>query len=141
MPFGLKNAGATYQRLVDGVFRSQIGKNLEVYVDDMVVKSRTEREMPADIAETFDNLKRISMKLNPKKCSFGVTEGKFLGKGGGCFPETQEDDLGSTGLNNPHAERNLICIPSGITRSGERSAVGNKARKATSDGLCQQNTA
>ncbi|GKC05683.1 reverse transcriptase domain-containing protein [Tanacetum coccineum] len=79
MPFGLKNAGATYQRLVDEAFRSQIGKNLEVYVDDMVVKSKTEREMLADIAETFDNLRRINMKLNPKKCSFGVTEGKFLG--------------------------------------------------------------
>ncbi|GJU71624.1 reverse transcriptase domain-containing protein, partial [Tanacetum coccineum] len=79
MSFGLKNAGATYQRLVDEAFQSQIGKNLEVYVDDMVVKSRTEREMLADIAETFDNLRRINMKLNPKKCSFGVTEGKFLG--------------------------------------------------------------
>ncbi|GKD19555.1 reverse transcriptase domain-containing protein, partial [Tanacetum coccineum] len=79
MSFGLKNAGATYQRLVDEAFQSQIGKNLEVYVDDMVVKSRTEREMLADIAETFDNLKRINMKLKPKKCPFGVTEGKFLG--------------------------------------------------------------
>ncbi|GJY50089.1 reverse transcriptase domain-containing protein [Tanacetum coccineum] len=79
MPFGLKNAGATYQRLVDEAFQSQIGKNLEVYVDDMVVKSKSEREMLADIAETFDNLRRINMKLNPKKCSFGVTEGKFLG--------------------------------------------------------------
>ncbi|GJU90017.1 reverse transcriptase domain-containing protein [Tanacetum coccineum] len=79
MPFGLKNAGATYQRLVDEAFRSQIRKNLEVYVDDMVVKSKTEREMLADIAETFDNLKRINMKLNPKKCSFRVMEGKFLG--------------------------------------------------------------
>ncbi|GJV43382.1 reverse transcriptase domain-containing protein [Tanacetum coccineum] len=79
MPFGLKNAGATYQRLVDEAFRSQIGKNLEVYVDDMVVKSKTEREMLADIAETFDNLRRINMKLNLKKCSFGVMEGKFLG--------------------------------------------------------------
>ncbi|GJS21707.1 reverse transcriptase domain-containing protein [Tanacetum coccineum] len=79
MPFGLKNAGATYQRLVDEAFQSQIGKKLEVYVDDMVVKSKSEREMLADIAETFDNLRRINMKLNPKKCSFGVTEGKFLG--------------------------------------------------------------
>ncbi|GKB16649.1 reverse transcriptase domain-containing protein [Tanacetum coccineum] len=79
MPFGLKNAGATYQRLVDKAFQSQIGKNLEVYVDDMVVKSKSEKEMLADIAETFDNLRRINMKLNPKKCSFGVTEGKFLG--------------------------------------------------------------
>ncbi|GJT56486.1 reverse transcriptase domain-containing protein [Tanacetum coccineum] len=79
MPFGLKNAGATYQRLVDEAFQSQIGKNVEVYVDDMVVKSRTEREMLADISETFDNLRRINMKLNPKKYSFGVIEGKFLG--------------------------------------------------------------
>nr|GEV11132.1 reverse transcriptase domain-containing protein [Tanacetum cinerariifolium] len=79
MPFGLKNATATYQHLVDEAFQSQIRKNLEVYVDDMVVKSKTERGMLADIAETFDYLRRINMKLNPKKCSFGVTEGKFLG--------------------------------------------------------------
>ncbi|GKE36187.1 reverse transcriptase domain-containing protein [Tanacetum coccineum] len=76
---GATGRGATYQRLVDEAFRSQIGKNLEFYVDDMVVKSKTEREMLADIAETFDNLRRINMKLNPKKCSFGVREGKFLG--------------------------------------------------------------
>ncbi|GJR74434.1 reverse transcriptase domain-containing protein [Tanacetum coccineum] len=79
MPFGLKNAGATYQRLVDSTFQSQIGRNLEAYVDDMVIKSRDEKMLLADIAETFDNLKRINMKLNPKKCSFGVEEGKFLG--------------------------------------------------------------
>lgn len=79
MSFGLKNARATYQKLVDTVFRSQIGRNLEAYVDDMVIKSQTERELLADIAETFDNLQKINMKLNPKKCSFGVEEGKFLG--------------------------------------------------------------
>ncbi|GJR98356.1 reverse transcriptase domain-containing protein [Tanacetum coccineum] len=79
MPFGLKNAGATYQRLVDSTFQSQIGRNLEAYVDDMVIKSKDEKILLADIAETFDNLKKINMKLNPKKCSFGVEEGKFLG--------------------------------------------------------------
>ncbi|GJY37775.1 reverse transcriptase domain-containing protein [Tanacetum coccineum] len=79
MTFGLKNAGATYQRLVDEAFNKQIGQNLEVYVDDMVIKSKAEKDMLADIAETFDNLRRINMKLNPKKCSFGVEEGKFLG--------------------------------------------------------------
>ncbi|GJU22058.1 reverse transcriptase domain-containing protein [Tanacetum coccineum] len=79
MSFGLKNAGATYQRLVDEAFDKQIGWNLEVYVDDMVIKSKAEKDMLADIAETFDNLRRINMKLNPKKCSFGVEEGKFLG--------------------------------------------------------------
>nr|GEU78405.1 reverse transcriptase domain-containing protein [Tanacetum cinerariifolium] len=79
IPFGLKNAVATYQRLVDEAFRSQIRRKLKVYVDDMVVKSKFERELLADIAETFDNLRRINMKLNLKKCSFGVKEGKFLG--------------------------------------------------------------
>ncbi|GJZ84336.1 reverse transcriptase domain-containing protein [Tanacetum coccineum] len=54
MPFGLKNAGATYQRLVDKVFHDQIGRNLEAYVDDMVIKSTSEEEMLADIKETFD---------------------------------------------------------------------------------------
>ncbi|GJR22197.1 reverse transcriptase domain-containing protein [Tanacetum coccineum] len=79
MPFGLKNAGATYQRLVDSTFQSQIGRNLEAYVDDMVIKSKDEKMLLADIAETFDNLKKINMKLNPKKSSFRVEEGKFLG--------------------------------------------------------------
>ncbi|GJZ72542.1 reverse transcriptase domain-containing protein [Tanacetum coccineum] len=79
MPFGLKNTGATYQRLVDTTFQSQIGRNLEAYVDDMVIKSNDEKVLIADIAETFDNLRRINMKLNPKKCSFGAEEGKFLG--------------------------------------------------------------
>nr|GEX59726.1 reverse transcriptase domain-containing protein [Tanacetum cinerariifolium] len=79
MPFGLKNIRATYQRLVDSTFQSQIGKNLEAYVDDMMIKSRDEKMLLPDIAETFDNLKKINMKLNPKKCSFGVEEGKFIG--------------------------------------------------------------
>ncbi|GKE51551.1 reverse transcriptase domain-containing protein [Tanacetum coccineum] len=70
---------ATYQRLVDEAFDKQIGRNLEVYVDDMVIKSKAEKDMLADTAETFDNLRRIKMKLNPKKCSFNVEEGKFLG--------------------------------------------------------------
>ena len=79
MPFGLKNAWATYQRLVDSAFQSQLGRNLEAYVDDMVIKSREERTMIEDIAETFSNLRKINMKLNPQKCSFGMEEGKFLG--------------------------------------------------------------
>ncbi|GJS39514.1 reverse transcriptase domain-containing protein [Tanacetum coccineum] len=79
MPFGLKNVGATYQRLVDSAFQTQMGRNLEAYVDDMVIKSRTEKDMIMDVMETFDNLGKINMKLNPKKCSFGVKEGKFLG--------------------------------------------------------------
>ncbi|GJX52185.1 reverse transcriptase domain-containing protein [Tanacetum coccineum] len=79
MPFGLRNAGATYQRLVDKAFHGQIGRNLEVYVDDLVIKSRTEDEVVRDIEETFKTLRKINMKLNPKKCTFGVEEGMFLG--------------------------------------------------------------
>ncbi|GKD46014.1 reverse transcriptase domain-containing protein, partial [Tanacetum coccineum] len=79
MPFGLKNAGATYQRLVDSAFKEQIGVNLEAYVDDMVIKSKTEQDIIKDIEQTFSTLRRINMKLNPKKCSFAMKEGKFLG--------------------------------------------------------------
>nr|GEY49463.1 reverse transcriptase domain-containing protein [Tanacetum cinerariifolium] len=79
MPFGLKNAGATYQRLMDKAFKSQARRNIEVYVDDLVVKSCTEAEMMRDIEETFRTLRKVNMKLNPKKCSFGLAEGVFLG--------------------------------------------------------------
>ncbi|GKD32524.1 reverse transcriptase domain-containing protein [Tanacetum coccineum] len=75
----LKNAGATYQRLVDKAFDSQVGRNIEVYIDDLVIKSHTEAEMLRDIDETFRTLRKINMKLNPKKCTFGVVEGMFLG--------------------------------------------------------------
>nr|GEW84006.1 reverse transcriptase domain-containing protein [Tanacetum cinerariifolium] len=79
MPFGLRNAGATYQRLVDKAFHKQIGRNLEVYVDDLVIKSRTDDEIVRDVEETFKILRGVNMKLNPKKCTFGVEEGMFLG--------------------------------------------------------------
>ncbi|XP_076930017.1 uncharacterized protein LOC143594639 [Bidens hawaiensis] len=79
MPFGLKNAGSTYQRLMDKEFKSQIGRNLEVYMDDLVIKSKTEVTMLKDIEETFKKLRSISMKLNLGKCFFGMEEGKFLG--------------------------------------------------------------
>lgn len=79
MPFGLKNAGATYQRLVDRVFKHQVGRNMEVYVDDIIVKSRTFEAFLDDLREVFNILRQINMKLNPAKCTFGVGEGKFLG--------------------------------------------------------------
>ncbi|GKB74810.1 reverse transcriptase domain-containing protein [Tanacetum coccineum] len=79
MPFGLKNTEATYQRLVDTVFKGQMGRNLEAYVDDMVIKSKTEPEMIKDVEKTLLALKKVNMKLNPQKCSFGIEDGKFLG--------------------------------------------------------------
>ncbi|XP_077228335.1 uncharacterized protein LOC143861280 [Tasmannia lanceolata] len=79
MPFGLKNAGATYQCLVNKIFAEQIGKNMEVYVDGMLVKSLKAQDHIADLEEAFAVLRRNRMKLNPAKCAFGVTTGKFLG--------------------------------------------------------------
>ncbi|GJS77395.1 reverse transcriptase domain-containing protein [Tanacetum coccineum] len=79
MPFGLKNAEATYQRLVYMAFQKQTGCNLEVYVDDLVIKSHTKVEIIRDIAETFKTLWQIDMKLNPKKCTIEMQEGMFLG--------------------------------------------------------------
>ena len=79
MPFKLKNAGATYQRLVNKIFNRQIGRNMEVYVDDMLVKSKEELAHLDDLKETFVTLKQYQMKLNPSKCVFSVASGKFLG--------------------------------------------------------------
>ena len=79
MPFGLKNAGVTYQRLMNRMFAPQIGRNVQVYVDDMLVKSRREEDHLEDLRKTFDTLRTYNMKLNPRKCAFGMTAGKFLG--------------------------------------------------------------
>ncbi|KAM2268164.1 hypothetical protein ACFX1S_046323 [Malus domestica] len=79
MPFSLKNAGATYQRLVNSMFTEQIGKSMEVYVDDMLVKSKHADQHITNLSETFTILKRYRMRLNPNKCAFGVGSGKFLG--------------------------------------------------------------
>ena len=79
MPFGLKNVGATYQRLVNSVFKEQIGRNVEVYVDDLIVKSKDPEDHIKDLEETFYTLRRYGMRLNPTKCAFGIKSGKVLG--------------------------------------------------------------
>ena len=79
MPFGLKNAGATYQRLVNRMFQKQIGTFMEVYIDDMLVKLIKAELHITHLAEAFQVLKSYNMKLNPAKCAFGVSAGKFLG--------------------------------------------------------------
>ncbi|XP_071928300.1 uncharacterized protein [Coffea arabica] len=79
MSFGLQNAVATYQRLVNKLFQSQIDRSMEVYVDDMIVKSRTDRQFVPDLREILNILWESRMRLNPKKCTFGVRSGKFLG--------------------------------------------------------------
>ncbi|XP_072076539.1 uncharacterized protein [Arachis hypogaea] len=79
MPFGLKNAGATYQRLMDKVFHHQIGRNMKIYVDDMVAETTQERSHCDDLKEIFEQIPAYKMRLNPEKCAFGVEGGRFLG--------------------------------------------------------------
>jgi hypothetical protein len=79
MPFGLKNAGATYQRMMQNCLGSQIGRNIQVYIDDVVITTRKEESLISDLKETFDNLNRYKLKLNPTKCSFGVSVRQLLG--------------------------------------------------------------
>ena len=79
MPFGLKNAGATYQRLVTKMFRPLLGKTMEVYIDDMLIKSTERPDHANHLQQVFDLLRTYGMKLNPAKCAFGVSTRRFLG--------------------------------------------------------------
>jgi hypothetical protein len=79
MPEGLKNAGPTFTRMTEEVFKPQIGRNIQAYVDDLIVKSGDKANPISDLAETFANMRRAGLKLNPEKCVFGVTKGTILG--------------------------------------------------------------
>ena len=107
MPFGLKNVGTTYQRLMNKMFTHQIGRNIQVYVDDILVKSLRKNYHLDDLKETFNTLRSYNMKLNPNKCVFGVTAGKFLG--------FMVSHRGSPGKNTVH---NGV----GATKDGQRGA-------------------
>ena len=79
MPFGLKNAGSTYQRMMIKMFEPQLGRNIEAYIDDMVVKSKVVSEHVEDLMNIFGILRKHKLRLNASKCSFGVGSGRFLG--------------------------------------------------------------
>jgi hypothetical protein len=79
MTFSIKNAEATYQKAIQKCLESQIGKNVEAYVDDVVVKTTNEENLIADLTQTFANLRVYRWKLNPEKCVFSVPSGKLLG--------------------------------------------------------------
>ena len=79
MSFGLKNASVTYQRLITKIFKPLIDCTVEMYIDDIVVKSKTREEHTHHLQEVFHLLRRYNMKLNPSKCAFSVSVGKFLG--------------------------------------------------------------
>ncbi|KAL6348343.1 hypothetical protein AAG906_005644 [Vitis piasezkii] len=79
MPFGLKNVGAIYQRLMTKIFKLLISRTMEVYIDDTLVKNKTRSRHALHLEETFRLMRAYNMKLNPTKCPFGVSVGKFLG--------------------------------------------------------------
>lgn len=79
MSFRLKNAGTEFQKMVNKLFGNQINHNMEVYVNDLIIKSKKIRDLPIYMIETFQKIRAIGMKLNPKKCIFGVPSGKCLG--------------------------------------------------------------
>ena len=117
MPFGLKNTGATYQRSVNRMFSHQIGRNVEVYVDDMLVKSKDKANYLDDLKETFSTLRKYNMKLNPTKCVFAVALGKFLG-----FMVSQREIEA-----NPDKVKAIIKVKSPKTVKEVHSLIGKVA--------------
>ena len=79
IPFRIKNIGPTYQRLMNHVFQNQIGKNVEVYIDDIIVKSQKPKQHAKDLEQILNILDKYKIKLNLDKCVFGLKAGKFLG--------------------------------------------------------------
>ena len=79
MPFGLKNAGATYQRAMNAICHDMLGHNMEIYIDDIMVKSKKVAEHLNHLRKSFENMRLHQLKLNPLKCAFGVQAEIFLG--------------------------------------------------------------
>ena len=79
MPFGLNNAGTTYQRAMVTLFHDMMHKEIEVYVDDMIAKSQSEEDHVVNLKKLFERLRKFQLKLNPTKCTFGATSEKLLG--------------------------------------------------------------
>ena len=111
MQFGLKNAGATNQRLVTKMLRTLLGKTIEVYIDDMLVKSKEYSDHVEHLREAFKLLRAYGMKLNPSKCSFGASSGRFF-----CFMVTQR------GIEaNPAQLKAILESPALASRKGVQS--------------------
>ena len=117
MPFGLKNAGATYQSLVTKMFRPLLGSTMEVYIDDMLVKSKQRPDHATHLQQTFDLLREYGMKLNPLKCAFGVNVDRFLG-----FMVTQR------GIEaNPAQHKAILQSPAPSSKKGIQQLTGRLA--------------
>ncbi|GJY56815.1 reverse transcriptase domain-containing protein [Tanacetum coccineum] len=131
MPFALKNIGATYQWLIDKVFNNQIRRNLEAYVNDMVIKSVSEEDMLIDIQGTFDKLRAINMKLNPKKCSFGVKKIPLKRhKEGHLKIEEVYKDIANA--YNPNQRRSVGNVSRSLDGKHQRRLARRKRKKTSS---------
>jgi hypothetical protein len=140
MPFGLKNVGATFRRLMCKALGAQMGRNAEAYVDDIVVKTRESHTFIEDPEETFANLRKVNIKLNPAKCAFGVPSGKLLGflvshRGIDTNPDKVKAIEEMRHLRNLKEMQRLTgCMAAlgrFITRSGEKALPFFKLMKRT----------
>ena len=127
MPFGLKNAGSTYQRMMIKMFEPQLGKNVEVYIDDMVVKSKLVSEHLTDLTSIFKILREHKLRLNASKCSFGVGSGNFLGymvthKGIEVNPDQIKATNNLQPPQNPKEVQKLTRMMAALNRFISRSA-------------------
>src|ERR1044072_9262358 len=152
MPFGLKNAGATYQRMMQACLKEKIGRNVQVYVDDIVIKTYKADTLLDDLRKTFAALNKYRIKLYPKKCAFGVPAGKLLGymvspRGIEANPEKVQaiarmqeptDTKGVQPLTGSYATVSLFISRSGahtlpfyqLLRNGEKFRWTEKVRNA-----------
>ena len=127
MPFGLKNAGSTYQRMMTRMFESELGKNIEIYIDDMVVKSKMVSEHLGDLQAIFQILKKYKLRLNASKCSFGVGSVKFLGymvthRGIEVNPDQIKTINNLQSSRNPKEVQKLTGMAAALNRFISRSA-------------------
>ena len=127
MPFGLKNARSTYQRMMTKMFEAQMGKNIEVYIDDMVVKSKIVSEHIGDLTSIFKILREHKLRLNASKCSFGVGSGKFLAymvthQGIEVNPDQVKAINNLQPLRNPREVQKLTGMTAALNRFISRSA-------------------
>src|SRR5438105_3893206 len=138
MPFGLKNADATYQRAMQRCLHDQLGRNVEPYVDDVFIKSRIKEDLISDLSEMFTNLRCFRWELNPEKCAFGVPSGKLLGfivsyRGIEANPENLKDIFkmnSSTALKDVQKLMGYMAALSHfISQLGERAIPSYKLLK------------
>ena len=126
MPFWLKNAGSTYQKMMTRMFEPQLGKNIEVYIDNMVVKSKVVSKHMGNLGNIFEILRKHELRLNTSKCSFGMGSGKFLGymvthRGIKVNPDQIKAIKSLQPLRNPKEAQKLTRMTTALNRFISRS--------------------